>query len=143
MNYIYFKFLLSIFKLRRFFTELYNLLIVNDYNYVSIKKCFDENYLICLKNFSWLDEVAILIKGNDTSNPFVNFRRFNIDKIRFNNIVEIPLPDNLNNYSIVVQYSLKPYGLFKKNYKPKERIVTETIGDKRNKLLTYKIVEKF
>lgn len=142
MSYIYFRVILIIFSLRTYFVELYRILKTNDINYVRIKPCFNKDYLIYLKKLSWLDELVVLIKSNEETKPFIHSRRFNVDKIRFNNVVNLSLPDYLNSYSIVIQYSLKPYGLFRKGYKPMERIITQTIGEDKNRVLSYKIIEK-
>ena len=142
MIYLIVKISAIVFALRKYFFDIYNAIKTNDLNYVSIKKSHNKDYLIYLRKFSWLDEIVIMVKSNDEEVQFINSKRFNIHDIKFNNLIEVKLPDNLNHYSIIVQYNLKLLGIFKREYVPKEKVKTDIIGNDAIKILRYKIIEK-
>ncbi len=121
--------------------RIYAAIKANDFNYAEIQKCHDGDYLIYLKDFSWLDNLRIMIKSDDDEHSFFDFRKFSIHDVKFNNMVEIDIPNDLNCYSISIQYDLNLLGKFKKKYKQKERIKNIIIGENRAKKLRYKIIE--
>ena len=121
-SYFLIKISATIFALRKYMVEIYTAIKTNDFNYVRIKKCRENNYIIYLRKFSWLDELVVMVKSKDETKPFVNLRRFSIDDIRFDNMIEMEIPSNINDYSIIVKYDLKLLGVFKKNCEPRERI---------------------
>jgi hypothetical protein len=61
--------------------------------------------------------------------------------IRFDNTVEVDVPNNLNHYSIIIQYDLKLLRIFKKRYKSEEKIKCDITGENKIKKLRYKIIE--
>lgn len=142
MDVILFKISLIIWGLRKFFIEVYDFFKTNELNYVKIENCGKQNYLIYLKKLSWLDEMKVMIVNPNEKNFPINLMTFNQHKIKFNNVISIDLPDNLTEFKILIQYKLKMFSVFKKEYGYIERITNWSIGKLDGRTLVYKIIEE-
>lgn len=130
--------------LKKSFIDFWHFIKINDINYIKIGKCkTSDRYVLYLKTFSLLEELAVMVKNN--SNDECYFKKMNIHDIKFDNYIELNIPSGWCDYSLIIKYTLK-YSIPKiyskrKDCNPKERVITQAIGTNGMKTLYFRILE--
>ena len=129
--------------LKKPIVDLWYFIKTDDRNYIEIGKCKRQNkFMIYLKKLSLFDELAIIIRDNNNGTEL--FEKLNIHDIKFNALVEMAIPNDWNDYTLIIKYTVKYDKLYNKtkDCKPSEWFYTKTYGTSNNRILSFKIVEK-